>query len=98
MPYPVIVQSWYSIQPRSWSISRRILPRMDWLESKELILFRHKCIKYKRCKKSVNCRHTILLTDLIRSSIMYSMNRLEISRSAIVSAFVEGNGVHQPPE
>ena len=67
--------------------------RMDWSESKELILFRHKCIKYKRCKK-VKYHHTILLTNLVRSSIMYSMNRLDISRKVqIVSAFVEGNGV-----
>jgi len=66
---------------------------MDGSRIKQLIGLGHKCMLPYVCY-DVKYIFTSVLTYLVRSSIMYSMNRLDISRQAqIVSAFVEGNGV-----
>jgi IS1 family transposase len=66
---------------------------MYWSNIKELILGGHKCIKYRH-GIIVKYYHIILLTNLVRSSIMVSMRNITASqRAQVVRCLVEGNSV-----
>ena len=70
---------------------------MNGGEIKQLLLFRHKCIKYKVCQK-VKDYHTLLLTTLVRVSIMVSMRAAydNTRRAQVVRCLCEGNSASVP--